>query len=269
VSALIAGCLAVSESRWGYARRSYPDPSDGGSAGGITPPVVDGRRPGGGRAKARWWTGEGIVTGSCHGSGAPIVVVGMDRAVPIRSRRRAASRRAALPSRRPMPARRPVPLRGAMSVVRPSPFRSSLGFPFGTVPVPCATDRPPLVLLSVSGALLAAPAPPHHGGTTTTRRSNRHNDLRGDRNRRVGSSLPRAAQPSVHGQRGHDRLAGERAHVLRRPFRGLLHDPCRFTGSVGAGDGEAEPPVRGLQHHHPGAVLGDLPDGRVRRRARP
>ncbi|CAA9365068.1 MAG: Cytochrome c oxidase polypeptide III, partial [uncultured Nocardioidaceae bacterium] len=80
---------------------------------------------------------------------------------------------------------------------------------------------------------------------------------------------PRAARPAEHGERRDDHLAGLRADVLRRPVRRLLHDPRGLAGALGAGDREAQRAVRLGQHHHPGALLPDLPARRLRSRARP
>ena len=66
--------------------------------------------------------------------------------------------------------------------------------------------------------------------------------------------------------------------MFLQPVRGLLHHPerdqlasgcSRYRAALAIPGRPDQHPVRDLQHQHPGRQLIHLPDGRVRRRARP
>ncbi|CAA9276807.1 MAG: Cytochrome c oxidase polypeptide III, partial [uncultured Blastococcus sp.] len=79
--------------------------------------------------------------------------------------------------------------------------------------------------------------------------------------RHLESALP---DPTEHGQRRHDHLALQRADVLRRPVRHVLHRPRPGRRRLAPGAHRAEPAVRHDLHGHPRAVVGHLPVRGVR-----
>ena len=112
---------------------------------------------------------------------------------------------------------------------------------------------------------------PSRGGRGAHPDPSGHNDARGDSfDDDPGLTAPRTARPTEHGQRRHDRLAVQRADVLRGPVRVATSRSARSAPTLWAQEtAQAQRPVRGGQHHGPGAVVGHLPARRLRRGARP